>query len=57
MQNDKGLCKVIAKVADFGLSVKMDQYETPVSHSYRGTRTHMAPELLLDGINSMASDV
>ena len=57
MQDGSGSYKVTAKVADFGLSVKMDQHETHVSHSYQGTRTHMAPELLLDGINSKASDV
>ena len=34
---------VVAKVGDFGLSLKMDHTETHISHVYQGTMTHMAP--------------
>ncbi|GAX77878.1 hypothetical protein CEUSTIGMA_g5320.t1 [Chlamydomonas eustigma] len=50
-------CGVIAKVADFGLSVKMDRTETHVSKCFQGTLTHMAPEMLLSGHQSKAADV
>jgi serine/threonine protein kinase len=50
-------CGMTAKVADFGLSVKLDLNETHVSNLFRGTKTHMAPEVLLHGLNSKASDV
>jgi len=46
-----------AKIADFGLSVKMDTTETHVSGMNQGTTTHMAPELLMDGRQSKAADV
>lgn len=35
----------VAKVADFGLSLKMDHMETHISAVYQGTMTHMAPEV------------
>ncbi|KAG1672491.1 hypothetical protein FOA52_002799 [Chlamydomonas sp. UWO 241] len=47
----------IAKVADFGLSVKMDHMQTHLSNMFQGTMTHMAPEILLDGRVSKAADV
>ena len=50
-------CGMTAKVADFGLSVKLDHDVTHVSHLFRGTKTHMAPEVLLQGLSSKASDV
>jgi serine/threonine protein kinase len=50
-------CGVIPKLADFGLSVKMGGNETHVSSLCQGTPTHMAPELLLSGRQSKASDV
>jgi hypothetical protein len=34
---------VVAKVGDFGLSLKMDALETHVSQVFQGTVTHMAP--------------
>jgi serine/threonine protein kinase len=46
-----------AKVADFGLSLEIDPSETHVSNAFQGTVTHMAPELLLAGRVSKASDV
>jgi serine/threonine protein kinase len=46
-----------AKVADFGLSVKMNGMETHISAAYQGTVTHMAPEILMDGRVSKAADV
>ena len=45
-----------AKIADFGLSVKVDTTETHVSSMNQGTTTHMAPELLLHGRQSKAAD-
>ncbi|PNH06725.1 Mitogen-activated protein kinase kinase kinase 11 [Tetrabaena socialis] len=49
---------VICKVADFGLSVKMDTAEqTHMSGIYQGTLTHMAPEVMLLGRISKAADV
>ena len=48
---------VTAKIADFGLSVKMDAQDTHVSRLYHGTLTHMAPEVLLMGHQSKAADV
>ena len=48
---------MVAKVADFGLSVQMNQTETHVSGLYQGTLTHMAPEVLLNGAQSNAADV
>jgi serine/threonine protein kinase len=50
-------CGVVPKLADFGLSVKMGGNETHVSSLCQGTPTHMAPELLLSGRQSKASDV
>ncbi|KAG1672489.1 hypothetical protein FOA52_002797 [Chlamydomonas sp. UWO 241] len=47
----------IAKVADFGMSVKMDNMQTHLSNMFQGTITHMAPEILLDGRVSKAADV
>ena len=49
-------CGVTAKVADFGLSVKMDRTESHV-RLFQGTQTHMAPEVLLWGHLSRAADV
>jgi serine/threonine protein kinase len=48
---------VIPKLADFGLSVKLDGQETHVSSLYQGTPSHMAPEVFLSGRQSKASDV
>ena len=48
---------IVAKVSDFGLSHKMDNQATHVSAAYQGTITHMAPECLLYGHQSKASDV
>ena len=48
---------VVAKVSDFGLSVKMDLAETHVSKMYQGTMTHMAPEVIQEGCQSKAGDV
>eukprot|EP00983_Pelagomonas_calceolata_P025266 793672-Pelagomonas_calceolata.AAC.1 len=45
------------QVSDFGLSVRMDLSETHVSSLFHGTITHMAPEVLLKGTCSKASDV
>ncbi|GIL53854.1 hypothetical protein Vafri_9483 [Volvox africanus] len=47
----------VAKVADFGLSLRIDPHETHVSNVYQGTITHMAPEVLLHGKVSKMSDV
>ncbi|GLI71292.1 hypothetical protein VaNZ11_016413 [Volvox africanus] len=50
-------CSVIAKVSDFGLSLRIDNDVTHVSNMYQGTTAFMAPELLLHGRVSKASDV
>jgi serine/threonine protein kinase len=47
----------VAKVADFGLSVKMGLMETHMSNVFQGTMTHMAPEILMEGRVSKAADV
>ena len=47
----------VAKVSDFGLSMRIDPTETHVSNFYQGTLTHMAPEVLMYGKISFASDV
>ena len=58
LQSHKGnTCGVTAKVADFGLSLKLDASVTHASQLHRGTLTHMAPELLLLGQISKATDV
>ncbi|KAF8060070.1 AMSH1 [Scenedesmus sp. PABB004] len=48
---------LMAKVADFGLSLTLGPADTHVSQMHMGTLTHMAPELLLHGRASKASDV
>ncbi|GLC58980.1 hypothetical protein PLESTB_001429200 [Pleodorina starrii] len=48
---------VIAKVADFGLSVRLDHTATHISHAFQGSLTHMAPEVMLQGHVSRAADV
>ena len=48
---------IIAKIADFGLSVKIDHKETHMSNVFQGTMTHMAPEIMLEGRISKAADV
>eukprot|EP00775_Hariotina_reticulata_P010053 gene10053-10209_t len=47
----------VAKVADFGLSMRIDPEATHVSNIYQGTLTHMAPEVMLHGKLSRGSDV
>ncbi|KXZ54296.1 hypothetical protein GPECTOR_5g382 [Gonium pectorale] len=47
----------VAKVADFGLSMRLDTHETHVSNAFHGTLAYMAPETLLHGHVSRASDV
>ncbi|GFR47720.1 hypothetical protein Agub_g9474 [Astrephomene gubernaculifera] len=47
----------VAKVADFGLSMQLDVHETHVSNAYHGTLAYMAPETLIQGHVSRASDV
>ncbi|GAX73028.1 hypothetical protein CEUSTIGMA_g480.t1 [Chlamydomonas eustigma] len=37
---------VIAKVSDFGLSIKMELLDTHVSNVFQGTTSHMTPEVL-----------
>lgn len=48
---------VTAKVADFGLSTRMEHQETHLSSCFQGTLTHMAPEVMLEGRISKAADV
>ena len=47
----------VAKVADFGLALKMDQGMTHASGLFQGTLSHMAPEVMLHGKQSKAADV
>ena len=55
--NKVNRCGVVAKVCDFGLSIKMDPDVMYADNMRRGTATHMAPEVLLKGRLSKASDV
>jgi serine/threonine protein kinase len=55
--SDNNACNITAKVADFGLSMKMDAADTHISNSYSGTLPYMAPELLKNGVRSKAADV
>ncbi|PNG99656.1 Mitogen-activated protein kinase kinase kinase MLT, partial [Tetrabaena socialis] len=48
---------IIAKVADFGLSTRMEHQETHLSSCFQGTLTHMAPEVMMEGRISKAADV
>lgn len=48
---------VVAKVADFGLSVRLDGGQTHLSSMFQGTMTHMAPEVLMEGRASKAADM
>ncbi|KAG2437309.1 hypothetical protein HXX76_005966 [Chlamydomonas incerta] len=48
---------LMAKVADFGLSTRMERTETHLSGCFHGTLTHMAPEVMLEGRISKAADV
>jgi serine/threonine protein kinase len=52
-----GESSLTAKVADFGLSVRMEHDQTHVSGMHAGTLTHMAPEILMSGHLSKAADV
>jgi hypothetical protein len=46
-----------AKVADFGLSFKLDPDDTHTSKQCVGTLTHMSPESLLEGHKGKPADV
>ena len=48
---------VTAKIADFGLSFKMEDAVTHVSAMCCGTLPYLSPEALLEGRKSKASDV
>ena len=47
----------VAKVSDFGLSMGLDPAATHVSNVFQGTLSYVAPEMLLHGKASFASDV
>ena len=46
----------VAKVSDFGLSVKIDEFFGHVSNAHHGTPFYMAPEVTRAGFLSMAAD-
>ncbi|KXZ43492.1 hypothetical protein GPECTOR_89g512 [Gonium pectorale] len=48
---------VVAKVADFGLSLRLTGSRTHASGLYQGTPVYMAPEVVANGRVSPASDV
>ncbi|KXZ45652.1 hypothetical protein GPECTOR_52g51 [Gonium pectorale] len=48
---------VIAKVADFGLSVRMGEGQTHASNKFQGTPLYSAPEVLTRGHLTKSSDV
>eukprot|EP00198_Chlamydomonas_reinhardtii_P005764 XP_001695100.1 predicted protein [Chlamydomonas reinhardtii] len=48
---------VIAKVADFGLSVRMGEGQTHASNKFQGTPLYSAPEVLTRGRLTKAADV
>jgi serine/threonine protein kinase len=52
-----GKLGVICKLADFGLSVRVSEQEPEIKGKFQGTLTHMAPELIGQGLVSKASDV
>jgi len=56
MERETGT-NMLAKVADFGLSVLMGTDQTHVSGITHGTVTHMAPEVLLTGRMTPKTDV
>lgn len=47
---------IVAKVADFGLSVSLNPTQTHCSNLFQGTLTHMAPEVIMKGCVSKAAD-
>ena len=47
----------VAKVADFGLSVRINANQTHVSGQHHGTPLYIAPEVVQHGKVSPASDV
>ena len=47
----------VAKVADFGLALKMNRDETHASGLFQGTLSHMAPEVMTEGRVSKSADV
>ncbi len=55
--NMMNACGAVAKIADFGMSVQMDVAETHISQWTCGTPTHMAPEVIMQGFQSKATDV
>ena len=46
-----------AKVSDFGLSFKLEPGEAHADRMFQGTASHMAPEVMVEGRQSKASDV
>jgi serine/threonine protein kinase len=46
----------VAKVSDFGLSVRVDEFFGHVSNAHHGTPFYMAPEVTQAGFLSMAAD-
>lgn len=55
---DRGaLPKCVAKVSDFGMSEQLATEQTHQSNVHSGTITHMAPETIIAGHLSKASDV
>jgi serine/threonine protein kinase len=52
-----GKLGVCCKLADFGLSVRVSEQEPVIKGKFQGTLTHMAPELIGQGLVSKASDV
>ncbi|PNH06221.1 Mitogen-activated protein kinase kinase kinase 12 [Tetrabaena socialis] len=49
--------EVVAKVADFGFSVRMNENQTHASNRFQGTPAYVAPEVLAHGRMSKAADV
>ncbi|KAG2490369.1 hypothetical protein HYH03_011171 [Edaphochlamys debaryana] len=49
--------QVVAKIADFGLSVRMTESQTHASNRYQGTPAYAAPEVMSAGHLSKAADV
>lgn len=50
-------CGFVAKISDFGLSVKLDRCQNHISDRRAGTPLYMAPELGMHGRLSKAADV
>lgn len=55
--SSSAISDLTAKIADFGLSVKVGRSEDPVKNHHAGTPFYVAPEVYNDGVLSKSADV